>query len=210
MSVDWSQLEDLYQQGIESLAIKSLPEFCHYQAYLQRLIKWNKVYNLTAIREPEAMLKQHVLESLAVLPYLSGDTRLDIGTGAGIPGVILAMAEPQAEWHLLDSNSKKTRFVQQVVIELELKNVTVHHQRIEEHAMQAAYELIISRAFTDVAEFYALSKDFLKEHGRMLAMKRGKPEQELNALNQQGIRHQFHYLSVLGNQEAASVIEIMS
>lgn len=154
--------------------------------YLALLHKWNKVYNLTAIREPEQMVSNHLLDSLAVLPHLWPKRWLDVGCGAGLPGVVLAIVRPEWSFTLLDSNSKKTSFVQQACIELGLRNVEVRCGRIEEWQDAEKFDGIISRAFAETAEFVASTRHLLAKDGRWAAMK-GIPEQELTRLPE-GVR----------------------
>jgi 16S rRNA (guanine527-N7)-methyltransferase len=168
--------------GIVQLGLNVAPEAQQKLLdYLALLQKWNKVYNLTAIRNPEQMVSNHLLDSLAVLPHLWPGRWLDVGCGAGLPGVVLAIVRPEWSFTLLDSNSKKTSFVQQACIELGLKNVEVHCGRIEEWQAAERFDGIISRAFAETAEFVALTRHLLNEGGRWAAMK-GMPEQELKRL----------------------------
>lgn len=146
--------------------------------YLELLQKWNKVYNLTAIRQPEQMVTYHLLDSLAVLPYLEARHWLDVGCGAGLPGLALAIAQPEWRFTLLDSNSKKTSFVQQAIIDLQLDNVTVCCARVENWQIDEKFDGIISRAFANVADFIAVTRHLLAEKGCWAAMK-GEPAQEL-------------------------------
>ena len=146
--------------------------------YLALLHKWNKVYNLTAIRDPQQMVSHHLLDSLAVLPYLWAGRWLDVGCGAGLPGVVLAIARPDWQFALLDSNSKKTSFVQQAAIELRLKNVSVHCERVEEWQPEIKFDGIISRAFTELGDFLRITRHLMAEGGRWAAMK-GVAEREL-------------------------------
>jgi 16S rRNA (guanine527-N7)-methyltransferase len=149
--------------------------------YLTLLQKWNKVYNLTAIRDPKQMVSNHLLDSLAVIPHLWPSRWLDVGSGAGLPGVVLAITNPDFSFTLVDSNSKKASFVQQASIELGLKNVDVRCERIETWEYPDKFDGIISRAFAETAEFVSLTKHLLKNGGRWAAMK-GSPEQELKHL----------------------------
>ena len=146
--------------------------------FLELLQKWNKVYNLTAIRDPQQMVSHHLLDSLAVLPHLWPKHWLDVGCGAGFPGLVLAISKPEWQFSLLDSNSKKTSFVQQAIIELELRNVAVHCERVEAWQPAEDFDGIISRAFTDLGSFLRCTRHLLAQHGRWVAMK-GAPEQEL-------------------------------
>jgi 16S rRNA (guanine527-N7)-methyltransferase len=141
----------------------------------------NKVYNLTAIRDPQQMVSNHLLDSLAVMPFLWQGRWLDVGCGAGLPGVVLAIAQPAWQFSLLDSNSKKTSFVQQAIIELELLNVSVYCVRVEEWHPQECFDGIISRAFTNLGDFLSSTHHLVAKNGRWAAMK-GSAEQELAAL----------------------------
>ncbi|MDO8464856.1 MAG: 16S rRNA (guanine(527)-N(7))-methyltransferase RsmG [Gallionella sp.] len=149
--------------------------------YLALLHKWNKVYNLTAIRDPQQMVSNHLLDSLAVLPHLWEGRWLDVGCGAGLPGLVLAVAQPDWQFTLLDSNSKKTGFVQQAVIELGLRNVSVHCERVEAWQPEERFDGVISRAFSELGDFLRSTRHLLAPDGRWVAMK-GAPQQELAVL----------------------------
>jgi len=146
--------------------------------YVTILHRWNRVYNLTAIRDPFLMVSNHLLDSLAVMPYLWAGRWLDVGCGAGLPGIVLAVAQPGWEFTLLDSNSKKTSFVQQVIIELGLRNVSVHCGRVEQWQTTSPFDGVISRAFTSLGEFMYKTRHLIDEQGRWVAMK-GVVEREL-------------------------------
>lgn len=148
--------------------------------YLQQLLFWNKAYNLTAIKQPEMALIKHILDSLSILPHLPNGSLLDIGTGGGLPSVIIAICQPERSVTALDSNSKKVRFIKQVVSELGLKNVNPVASRIEEH--QGKYEIITSRAFSSLLDFVALGRDKLAENGEFWAMKGVNPADEIAQL----------------------------
>jgi 16S rRNA (guanine527-N7)-methyltransferase len=165
------------QLGLE-LSAEQRQKLLDYVALLQ---KWNKVYNLTAIRDAGQIVSHHILDSLAVLPHLWPGQWLDVGCGAGLPGLVLAIARPDWAFTLLDSNSKKTSFVQQATIELGLHNVSVRCARVEDMPANEKYDGIISRAFAETADFVALTRHLLADKGRWAAMK-GAPEQELQHL----------------------------
>jgi 16S rRNA (guanine527-N7)-methyltransferase len=173
--------------------------------YLALLQKWNRVYNLTAIRNAEQMVSLHLLDSLSVLPYLWPGKWLDVGCGAGLPGLVLAIARPEWKFTLLDSNSKKTSFVQQAVIELNLQNVTVYCARVEEMPADEKFDGIISRAFADTADFVKLTRNLLAENGRWAAMK-GTPEQELKRLPGDVAVERIVPLSVTGLNAARCLV----
>lgn len=151
-------------------------------AYLELLRKWNKTYNLTAIHEPERMLTHHLLDSLAVLPYVTGDRLLDVGAGAGLPGIPLAIARPDLAVTLIDASHKKAAFMQQAAIELRLANVTAVHGRVEDLRPEAPFPQIISRAFSDLADFVRVTGHLLADGGEWLAMKGLFPNEELAQL----------------------------
>jgi len=153
--------------------------------YVALIVKWNKVYNLTAIREPEAMITQHLLDSLAVLPHLVDAQRLiDIGSGAGLPGIPLAIAHPEWQITLLDSNHKKTTFLRQACLELGLANVEVVCERVEHYQPDKGYVVVISRAFSDLGEFARLTAHLLAKGGKLYAMKGVYPHEEIGKLPQ--------------------------
>ncbi len=150
--------------------------------YLALIDKWNRVYNLTAVRDRESMVTQHLLDSLVVVPHLMGTTLLDVGSGAGLPGIPLALARPDSSVTLLESNAKKSAFLKQAAIELGLANVDVAHARVETWAAPHRYDVVISRAFASVAEFVASSGRHVAEDGVLAAMKGAYPEEELDQL----------------------------
>lgn len=150
--------------------------------YLALLEKWNRAYNLTAVREKGRMVSQHLLDSLAIAPHIRGSRVLDVGTGAGLPGIPLAIAFPEWQFTLVDSNGKKTRFVQAAVRELGLHNVVVEQCRIEDLNGGAGFDTITSRAFSDLAVMFDLTRHLLAPGGRIAAMKGPRAEHELAAL----------------------------
>lgn len=173
--------------------------------YLALLHKWNGVYNLTAIRQPEQMVSNHLLDSLVILPYLWPQRWLDVGCGAGLPGVVLALMRPEWSFTLLDSNSKKTGFVQQAVIELDLRNVEVRCERVEQWQAEQKFDGIISRAFAEAADFVALTRHLLAEDGHWAAMK-GVPEQELDRIPEDVSVEKVITLQVPGLEAARSLV----
>ena len=140
-------------------------------AYLELMIKWNRAYNLTAVRDPQNMVTRHLLDSLSVVPYLQGKKVVDIGSGAGLPGVPVALACPEKQITLLDSNAKRCRFLRQVQAELNMQNVTVVQQRAEEYRPAEKFDNLLSRAFSNLQDFITCSKHLLAEGGQVLAMK---------------------------------------
>jgi len=173
--------------------------------YLALLQKWNKVYNLTAIRSAEQMISHHLLDSLVVVPHLWPGKWLDVGCGAGLPGLVLAITRPDWEFTLLDSNSKKTSFVQQVIIELGLHNVNVRCARVKEMQSDEKFDGIISRAFAETADFVTMTRHLLADKGRWAAMK-GTPEQELQHLPGDVVVERIIPLSVSGLDAARCLV----
>jgi 16S rRNA (guanine527-N7)-methyltransferase len=192
--------------GIAELDLTVTPE---QQAklldYLALLHKWNGVYNLTAIRQPEQMVSHHLLDSLAVLPHLWPQRWLDVGSGAGLPGLVLAVMRPEWSFTLLDSNSKKTGFVQQAAIELGLRNVAVHCERVERWQAAQKFDGIISRAFAEAADFVTLTRHLLADGGRWAAMK-GAPEKELVRLPEDVVVEKVITLQVPELEAARSLV----
>lgn len=151
-------------------------------AYLALLERWNRAYNLTAVRDPEAMVIRHLLDSLSILPWLDGPRILDVGSGAGLPGIPLAIVRPDCEFYLLDSNGKRTRFLTQVVAELQLPNVHVVRSRVEDYQPAASFNSVVSRAFATLADMVADAGRLCAPEGRLLAMKGVFPDDELACL----------------------------
>ena len=150
--------------------------------YLQLLVKWNRAYNLTAIRQPEQMVTRHLLDSLVIGPYLQGPRILDVGTGAGLPGIPLALAYPDLKFTLLDSNGKKIRFVTQAVAELGLANVDVIQSRIEAFQPECRFDTITARAFASIEELIDQTTRLLVDKGQYLIMKGVFPVAEVEAM----------------------------
>ena len=166
--------------------------------YLALLEKWNQVYNLTAIRGGEKMVDGHLLDCLAVIPYLTGTRLLDIGSGAGFPGIPVAVARPDIQVVLLDSNHKKAAFLRQAVTELQLKNATVVCERVEAWRAAEKFDCIISRAFAEIAEFIALTRHLLAPGGVLAAMKGVYPFEEIERLPPDFRLRQVHAFAVPG------------
>lgn len=163
--------------GIEQLGINVSDEQRRtMMAYVALLAKWNRAYNLTAVRDPAQMVTRHLLDSLTILPYLGAGSLLDVGTGAGIPGLIVAICRPDQAITLLDSNGKKTRFVKQAALELGLANVTVVQDRVEGYV--GSFDQICCRAFAALPDVLALCGHLLAPQGRLLAMKAHLADEE--------------------------------
>lgn len=151
--------------------------------YLALMAKWNRTYNLTAVRDEAAMVSNHLLDSLVVLPHLVDiESLADVGSGAGLPGIPLALARPSLAVALVESSQKKTSFLQQAKIELKLVNVTIYCERSEDLQPIAPFDAVISRAFSELAEFVRLAGHLLASGGRLLAMKGVHPQEEIDRL----------------------------
>ncbi len=148
-------------------------------SFIKLIEKWNKAYNLTAIRDREEMARLHILDSLAIIPHMQGKRIIDIGTGAGLPGIPLAICLPEIDFTLLDSNAKKTRFVQQAILELKLNNAAVLHSRVEDYHPEHAYDVVLTRAFASLADIVKLTTHLPGKNGVLLAMKGQNMDAEL-------------------------------
>lgn len=150
--------------------------------YLQLLHKWNRTYNLTAVRDPLQMVAKHVLDSLVIAPYVPGKTLIDVGTGAGIPGIPLAIARPDLDVTMLDSNGKKTRFVAQAIRQLGLANAQVIKSRLEDYQPPQGFDGMTSRAFASLRQMLEWGGPLCNAEGTILAMKGRYPGEEIDDL----------------------------
>ena len=195
--------------GCKKLDLSLTTEQCEQLlAYVKLLDKWNKVYNLSSIRDPQEMESRHLLDSLTILPYLTGDSLLDVGTGAGLPGIPLAIANPQLAVTLLDTNSKKTRFLQQAKAELGLSNVTVVHARVEE-AELPKFSMVTARAFASIEDIIALTGRHCDDAGSLLLMKGIWPEEELKTISGEFKLKDVVVLDVPGSEGQRHLVRIL-
>ncbi len=176
-------LANILAQAIDELGLTlSAQQQRSLLLYLDQLLLWNKAYNLTAITDPVEALIKHVIDCLAIITHLPSGSLLDIGTGAGLPAVIIAICQPERSCTALDSNQKKIRFIKQVSSELGLSNMQPIASRIEAH--EASYDVITSRAFASLIDFVAVAEPRLADNGYLCAMKGKAPsEEELDALS---------------------------
>ena len=178
-------LREILMFGLNTLALRLDDDQCErLLQYIELLAKWNKVYNLTAVREPRRMVGQHILDSLSVIPSL-GDctTIIDVGTGAGLPGIPLAIANPALQVTLLDTVSKKTAFVRHTIGELSLgANAVAINARVEDFQPAQPFDAVISRAFAEIKDFVEGAGHLCKADGRMFAMKGVYPHDEIARL----------------------------
>ncbi len=197
-------------RGLEALEIPSTPQLSELcEAYLLLIEKWNRVTNLTAIKKPQEMIAHHLLDSVALQPFIRGQTLLDIGSGAGLPGIPLALLNPDKDFILLDANGKKARFMTQATIELGLTNVEVVHDRVE--SISGLFDQIMCRAFASLTEFVTLAKPLLKEGGSLLAMK-GPREVNNTSLSDGtlvgGLEYLVHPLVIPGLEGERYLVEV--
>ncbi|MES2562367.1 MAG: 16S rRNA (guanine(527)-N(7))-methyltransferase RsmG [Pseudomonadota bacterium] len=170
-------------QGLQVMGITTTCEIrSKLLAYLALIQKWNRVYNLTSVRDPAGMLTHHVLDSVAVAPHVHGSTVLDVGSGAGLPGIPIALVLPQMQVTLLDSNQKKSTFQQQAVIELGLNNVEVVNARTQSWDTRRVFDTLLSRAYAEIADFVAAAARLCAPGGVLAAMKGAYPTAELERI----------------------------
>jgi 16S rRNA (guanine527-N7)-methyltransferase len=194
-----AHLAPILEAGMQKMGVEySSKQRDKLLAYLQLLITWNKAYNLTAIRDPAEMIKRHLLDSLTLLPYVVDKRLIDVGTGAGLPGIPLAIMCPDRDFTLLDSNGKKTRFLFQARCDLALTNVREINSRVEQHIPEVPYDAVLSRAFTSVADMVAKCSHLLRPEGLFLAMKGKFPESELSEVGKDYKVDASHTLQVPG------------
>jgi 16S rRNA (guanine527-N7)-methyltransferase len=175
-------------------------------SYLELLNHWNRSYNLTAIRDPEQMVTRHLLDSLSVMPWIDGGPVLDAGSGAGFPGIPLAIMNPRLHFNLLDSAGKKVRFLRQVKRQLKLQNVHPVQARLESWKSDEPLHLIISRAFTGLCAFARSSRHLMGLETRLLAMKGKHPDSELEELPDWVQVNSIEKLEVPGLQEERHLV----
>jgi 16S rRNA (guanine527-N7)-methyltransferase len=204
------------RHGAEALGLAlGEPQALALEAYLALLLKWNQVYNLTAVRKPEDMLTHHLLDSLAVLPalrrHLGGRPArvLDVGSGGGLPGVVLAIMEPRLEVSCVDTVGKKASFVRQVSAELKLRNLQAVHARVEELRV-APFDVVTSRAFASLADFTRLTRHLVQAEGVWMAMKGKRPDDEIAALPSESSVFHVEQLSVPGLEAERCLVWIRS
>lgn len=188
----------LYQALIENELHLTENQEKKLQAYLQLLQTWNRVYNLTAIVAPREMIYLHLIDSLIIYPFLQGNRCLDVGTGAGLPGIPLAILDPEKKWTLVDKNSKKTRFLTQVIAELQLPNVETCHYRSENFQVKDGFDSILARALGTISMFVETTAHLLAKDGCFLALKGKFPHEEIALLPSNVIVEKVTKLTIKG------------
>lgn len=209
--VSQAALQEILSTGLRQLNLaQPLDEIQQAKLikYVELLDKWNKTYNLTAVRKPDQMVTRHLLDSLSICPYLRGKSILDVGTGAGLPGIPLAIVFPERHFTLLDSNNKKTRFVVQAVSELELSNVDVVQSRVEEYKPDALFDTITTRAYSAIDVMVEQTSHLMEKDGVFLAMKGANPIAEIDELSSNFVVKDCYLIKVPGLEEERHLLEI--
>jgi 16S rRNA (guanine527-N7)-methyltransferase len=209
MSARDPALASRLDSGLRALGLSLSPAACEQLlVYLEQLHKWNQAYNLSGIKNIQDMLDLHILDSLALAPFVDADSIADVGTGAGLPGIPLAICFPDKSFRLIDSNSKKTRFIFQTAALLGLRNVDVVHSRAEDYESHPQVAIVTSRAFASLSDFVERCAHMLLEDGKFLAMKGQIPEDEIAELPAQFSVVKIHPLSLPGSSHARHVLDI--
>ncbi len=198
--------------GAEALGLElQQSQYDQLIEYLYLLDKWNQVYNLTAIRELPKMLSHHLLDSLAIRPALGACNKaLDVGSGAGLPGIPLAIAMPESIWILLDSNGRKTRFIRQAIAHCGIKNAQVVQSRVQDYHAPDSLDFIVSRAFASLGDFCEDVAHLMTAETRLITMKSGIKPDEVNGLDRARFEFEEIYLQVPGIAETRSLVKVMS
>ena len=193
------------QQQLQQLSLQASDEqLALLNRYIYLLNKWNKAFNLTAIRDIHEMLDRHLMDSLSIVNYVEGERFIDVGTGPGLPGIPLAIMFPEKHFSLLDSNGKKTRFLNQTKIELGLDNIEVFNMRVEDFQPEQKFDAVLSRAFASLQDMLAGCEQLCAENGHFLAMKGQYPEMELQAISKP---YKVQAITWPGNQQEGNQVE---
>ena len=203
-------LTSLLKKGLEQVNLTfEESQVKQLNDYLELLVKWNKAYNLTAITNPQKMVAYHVLDSVAIINEIPDrGLCLDVGTGAGLPGIPLAIMLPQSKWVLLDSNGKKTRFVQQAIASCGLSNVKVVQSRIQDYHADSSFDVIVSRAYSSVSDFVSSVAPIWQANTRLITMKTELSEAEKQSLDSAIYKLEINQLQVPGIAEKRSLVTI--
>jgi 16S rRNA (guanine527-N7)-methyltransferase len=199
------QLKELLEQAQINLSESQIEQ---QLALVGLLDKWNKAYNLTSVRNPKDMLTRHIMDSLAVRQYLQGQRFIDVGTGPGLPGLPLAIAEPDKEFVLLDSLGKRIRFIRQVCHELKLTNVTPVQARVEEYQDEKKFDGVISRAFASLNDMLSWCEHLPSDNGRFYALKGLYPQEELDELSANYKTESIEQINVPGIDASRHIVII--
>jgi 16S rRNA (guanine527-N7)-methyltransferase len=209
--MDWSLHQQLLVHGAQELGIVLEQKKCDLlMEYLVLFEKWNRTYNLSAIRDPMAMVSLHLLDSLSIFPYLHGQRFIDVGTGGGLPGIPMAIMFPNSHFTLLDSAGKKTRFLFQVKQALNLENVDIQNCRVESFKPIEMYDGVISRAFSSLKDMTGNCKHLLTKNGRFWAMKGVVPKSEIQSIEEEYLMVNCHLLTIPNLDVERCLVELKS
>lgn len=200
-----AELISLIEKSSVSVNEKQIEQLVQY---VELLVKWNKAYNLTSVRDPNEMLVKHIMDSLAVGDVLNGNSFIDVGTGPGLPGIPLAILFPEKQFVLLDSLGKRITFLRQVVFQLKLDNVTPLLSRVEKYQPEQPFDGVLSRAFASLEDMITWCKHLIDEQGRFFALKGQFPEEELNQLPNDVLLVKSHKITVPSLIGERHVIEL--
>ncbi|OGT30045.1 MAG: hypothetical protein A3E87_09965 [Gammaproteobacteria bacterium RIFCSPHIGHO2_12_FULL_35_23] len=200
-----SETKELLKEYLPTIASEQSYKL---QQFLFLLKKWNRAYNLTSITTNKAMVIRHILDSLSISPFLKGDNIIDIGTGAGLPGIPLSIMNPDYEFFLLDSNNKKARFLKQAKLELDLDNIAIIYSRVEEYKPPIRFDTVIARAFSSLNEFLIYSKHLICKDGIFLAMKGVHPLSEIENMSKDFKVNEIIKLDVPGLEAERHVVKV--
>lgn len=204
------QVTTLLEQGLQALQIDFSDALLKSATrYIELMDRWNRQVNLTAVRNPKDMVTRHLLDSLVVSPFVTQSRVLDIGSGAGLPGIPLAILHPDQEWHLIDSSGKRVGFMREAVRQLELKNVLVHQARVEDFHPEKPFPAAIARAFASLLEIADNASHLLQPEGVLWAMKGHYPQEELAALPASFQLVEVHALEVPGLLEDRHLVQLL-
>lgn len=202
-------MRSLLEAGLQHYRLSSSPQTCDtLLEFIGLLDKWNKTYNLTAVRTQEEMLQRHVLDSCSIHSYIEGSRCLDVGTGPGLPGLVLAILQPDKQWLLLDSNQKKVRFLRHVQLKLKLENVGVVQSRVESYKAETGFNTIVCRAFSSLQDFVNKSSHLLAADGVLLAMKAKPGREELEPVTATVTSLGVIELDTMGQEESRCLVRI--
>mgnify|MGYP001471039423 CR=1 FL=1 len=179
-----------------------------YLIYLQLLSEWNKAYNLTAITEPRQMITDHIVNSISILPYIKGMHCLDIGTGAGLPGIILALSQPQKKWVLLDSVQKKIRFLRHIKHMLHMENIEIVQSRIESYSPKKDFDTLVCRAFAPLKRLIDQTQHLIKPSNQLLAIKGETVGNEIRELSKSNYQIELLDLFPLDSEAKSKLVKI--
>ena len=188
--------------------VLSLDQQADLVTYIELMCRWNRAYNLTAVRDPIAMVTRHLSDSLAIASLIPVATVLDVGTGPGLPGIPLAIALPSQNFHLLDANGKKTRFLFQVKNQLRLANIEIKETRVENFQVEQGYDCVVSRAFASLGLMVKTCRHLLSKQGRIFAMKSASVHAELEEIADVAELIALKEIEVPGLDETRYVVEL--